>query len=925
MDSHANNLKKHLEDSQTSDRPEVRAKASIGLVTFASEHSPAGVDWDRSISTPWQDAWIGILRGLGDEWPLVREAFQEQLVKSCNQPSNSLVAMFDREEFYGQVMEIVREGKNDSPVRSRQIASGLLTLQQIIREYNFRGDNIHWFLRICKLVSEEFTATQAIAALGSMTGLQDIRQNIEEFAIFCHDMLDALLAYGQKESNPTSSSDMPPPLQPTKDWALAFWISEQLRIPTVFVDNTYTLHRLIISAASFTNPKDLWNTLDLSLGRKIVQQAHETLKVIAEYTPWSDRSGMALSHSSTPTTTTATITHRKQCQQTHQSIMIPGNLSDHVIKILQNEMRQYFVHARAQSIENRAQATVASHQDRTRQRLEQEKKELETIEDSDSASGLVLETDPKHIVPRQQQALSQHSSSSFNRGGGQRFQIAKATDLSNEMEALHDELLQESQSTTTMMKGVDSMIKKWDRDCLEAVAVTEWCAQQPVQDKSQIQQVFMILIGPILALLDSSAYRFKTRGLNLLCRFLLQHQIYHGIGGGSDKKNKGVNSTTTQWIAFESHIWIKIFEKTGLDQVLVEAIVPLIAPLEANVAANEIVSPDPEEALYDDRQHDHEMISAAFRTFLALVLVNTEPKDLPSTVVLDDSEMIAQQRPPPRFHAAHDEGTVVGGTPTNPISLTVEELFIMGALGSFRRVNPSKAYRALIMTWIKILIQPVISFEFLVEELETEYFTLLKSDSGQGHPRWRGVFGLGSLAIKYLPTLVGYLCEILDMPLPSTPPHERCASLEMARRAAEALYELIQVARPRIPRYRGRVLAALANCWANSRVFESTNPSGIASTKPAVKQNLTKEQQLLDTALVRAMKLCVETCRRSRSRRRRPSTLGSNSQAQHGKISEIVKEDIELDKKDDVDSGLDHDLLVLKELDPTVFAPLFFQ
>jgi hypothetical protein len=33
----------------------------------------------------WIEAWSRIVHGLADEWPLVREAFQEQLVKGFSQ------------------------------------------------------------------------------------------------------------------------------------------------------------------------------------------------------------------------------------------------------------------------------------------------------------------------------------------------------------------------------------------------------------------------------------------------------------------------------------------------------------------------------------------------------------------------------------------------------------------------------------------------------------------------------------------------------------------------------------------------------------------------------------------------------------------------------------------------------------------------
>lgn len=42
-----------------------------------------------------QDAWIGICRGLSDDWPLVRDAFREQLSKALLQSDGFLLAFKD--------------------------------------------------------------------------------------------------------------------------------------------------------------------------------------------------------------------------------------------------------------------------------------------------------------------------------------------------------------------------------------------------------------------------------------------------------------------------------------------------------------------------------------------------------------------------------------------------------------------------------------------------------------------------------------------------------------------------------------------------------------------------------------------------------------------------------------------------------------
>ncbi|KAF9388613.1 hypothetical protein CPC16_006415 [Podila verticillata] len=89
MESH-DHLAKLVAESHTPDRPEVRAKASIALVAFASELILTTDD--DTTTSQWRDAWIGIIRGLGDEWPLVREAFQEQLTKTLDQDKLSVVS-----------------------------------------------------------------------------------------------------------------------------------------------------------------------------------------------------------------------------------------------------------------------------------------------------------------------------------------------------------------------------------------------------------------------------------------------------------------------------------------------------------------------------------------------------------------------------------------------------------------------------------------------------------------------------------------------------------------------------------------------------------------------------------------------------------------------------------------------------------------
>lgn len=65
-------------------------------------------------------------------------------------------------------------------------------------------------------------------------------------------------------------------------------------------------------------------------------------------------------------------------------------------------------------------------------------------------------------------------------------------------------------------------------------------------------------------------------------------------------------------------------------------------------------------------------------------------------------------------------------------------------------------------------------------------------------------------------------------------------------------------------------------------------------------------QKLLDASLVQAMQLCIEACRQLLSTRR-------------AKVSVVD----DPDKTDGTTNGLELDLKVLKELDPSIFGPLF--
>ncbi|KAF9427468.1 hypothetical protein BGZ94_004834 [Podila epigama] len=955
-------LQKLLTESCTPHRPEVRAKASIALVAFALEQIlSADLNADTQ-SSFCLDAWIGVICGLGDEWPLVREAFEEQLVKAWTAVnSNNISALRLHDVFFQQVQRSfvaaitepftlarLKELKQ-TPQSGLRTAAGMLKLKQIIRrESNMKDPSIDsvsrqgWskeqvhdilklFLsgrsfaesqesvRINRLLADVVPASLLIQSLGLMTSSHTMDFTARTtYITFCNQVLEEL-ARSQEEKVQENEEPMETSAtqHQTKDWALAFWISEQLRIPIVFssrefmhdsetslatatefvqsissllrciqylvqiqpIDNAYTLHRMIISSTSFTNPLDLWVSFDLNLSPKIVQQAHDSLKAIIHHTPWSDRDN--------PTTSTGSGVDKSFSATTprRQQIMIPGSLSDHVIKIIEKDIRPCFIHARAQKITDRARSTVVAHQDRMKQLA----KAQQDVGDEGPAEFPTYQTpvsnvDQGRIVRRQESNTT-------------RFHIAEVGDDSNDMEDLNQALEQVVMDPTS---NTAALVRTWDTNCLEAVAVLEWCVMQPIRDRSRAHEVFMMLVGPILALLDSPRNRFRTRGLDMLCRFLIQQQQIDLTR--LNKRGRDVHALPER-TRYDARIWIRIFERTGLDQVLVRSMVPLLVPLHESVAPNAPV--DPKEALFDDKEYSQDLMHAAFRAYLTLIMVNSEPESWPPI-------------PRPIFQAKRRDGSVQN-------LLTVEELFIKGILGRLGRVNSTKRSRVLVLKWMQVLLQDVIPVdEVVVRPLENEYFTfdsvVRDGIAAEGSVASKvGIYGMGVLAMKYLPTLVGYMGEVLDIPLPSSPVQERKVSLELARQASETLYELIRVARERIPRYRGRILAAIANCWANSRVFED----GVvkSSHTKTTTDSLVEPQKQLDDSLVKTLELLIDACRQGPLKT--TETADGGGKTDETSIHHLDNVKGAADSKDESKDGLLQDLEVLKNLDPPVFEGLF--
>ncbi|KAF9209656.1 hypothetical protein BGZ49_002450 [Haplosporangium sp. Z 27] len=589
------------------------------------------------------------------------------------------------------------------------------------------------------------------------------------------------------------------------------------------VDNTYALRRLVIACASFTNSSDLWNKLEQASSQITMSKAWENLVTIYETTPWTISNN---SNSILPSPET------EGCN----SIKIPGSFSSNVIQIIEQDIRPCFTHLKAKKMVDRARTTIELHKEKTKQI------EAKMAEDSQGdLAGMTL-------------MKQGQNGSKYN----QKLMIAPVTDTPNDEEndwvAMDDEPIISSDNFS-------SQSQSWNKTFLGSVPVLEWCAQQPIQDPSQIHEAFMHLVGPILTMIDSPEYRHRIRGLNILTSFLIEY-YGHPVSGPKNNIRKQV----------DSRIWIKIFDRTGLDQVLERSLKPLLGPLQVALTRSSALEDDNSDDGKLDNSDELEAISAAFRAYLTLILVNTEENNKPTS---------ASERTRPITIGHGDAGRITNAP------LAVEDLFVYAVLGSFKRPNPSKEYRTLIMEWARILISPVISLDFL---RESSLSVVSKRDAldevvEQG---FRGIYGMGSLTIKYLPTLIQYTCDVLGFLFPSSPFSERLKSLDLAWRTSDVLQAVMEVSTPRIPRYRGKILASISNCWANSRIFPS-------ETKvPESDKTLTKlsEAQLrLDQSLIKAMQLCIEICR-----------------------SKIT---------DDTSNGLEQDLKSLQGLDPAIFDPLF--
>ncbi|KAF9580249.1 hypothetical protein BGW38_003176, partial [Lunasporangiospora selenospora] len=886
-----------LSERRNADRPEIRAKSSLGLIELVQQLDTVDLDLKKDGKTTtkddstWLRAWAGILQGLSDEWPLVREAFQEQLEKALGQSESFRVALTGK-SFVDRLLAGLSH-LNSGPKENVEVISGLLALSnipiqrsdgeptsEISSTLEWESDRVDAIVRILsnghteasssinalKRLTTVFSNEQLVQSLGNISSSITMSSSqINSFIGFSMALLGSMESRRLDQGNDPKSAQVLEKFS-VRNWSLAVWLCTQLKIPTVFagtetlqdsdqsrntglefvkragpllkcigsllriqqVDNTYILHRIIIACASFTNSKDLWNTINPISSAETVSIARENLQTLYITTPWS-----------IPPLSRQEAKLQENMTEASPKILIPGSFSDHVIQILEKELRPSFAHIQAQKVAKRAETVVAQHQEKMRQLL------LPNIEGG-SAVGksraliTVVNQNPELTLNQQRQTPL---SGDKYQGSSQKFKIAAVGDEPND-EVDQWTATDESRDSDTPTAGSQ---RQWETNFLEALPVVEWCAQQTIEDLSRVHEVFMILVSPILALIDSLQNRFRIRGLDLLCKFLLQ---YFDPAPNNSSRRDGVapqhlDRRTSKVV--DARIWIKIFERTGLDQVLARPMVSLLAPLNPTVASKP--QNDTQAGLTHDAHQgaeELEVVRAAFRTYLTLILVNTEPSEKPTS---------AQDRcfPIPSI----GESTAIRMS-TGGAILTVEKLFLQGILGSLRRANPSREYRTLILEWMRYLVQPVLSQAFLIGQLgpqmnlrldpesiwnsssgdracngasentkvmdQDNSSNLDRSDSVETSesptsdlhnpdreesqsssklpstacmmPPFEGVFGLGSLTIKYLPSLVQYTCEILDFPLPSTPLQERKESLDLAWRASEALNAIMIMSRP---------------------------------------------------------------------------------------------------------------------------------
>ncbi|KAF9975562.1 hypothetical protein BGZ73_000774 [Actinomortierella ambigua] len=677
------------------------------------------------------------------------------------------------------------------------------------------------------------------------------------------------------------------------------------------MDNSFTVHKALIAGASFTNPADTWMSPTLlSPGSLTLESiAHKFLRHIQDSTPW---------------TLPSTSSSLPSLQYPKGTILIPGTFSDNVMQVL-DQTRIYFTNRRASQMNERVKVVVDAHQQTLR---------MQRLTGPDDPS----QNQPTAIVPLR------------TAGVRPKFKIADAGDEAIELDEQH--LVHATGAMTVQSQQHDTPLHhpRWDQDRLESLAVVEWCTQQRVDDPTKIQPMLMMLLAPILACIESNVLRFQVRALQLLKQFLT---MYHPTFASLDKKEEDLSQDNAQHAAIDDQtgtlssapftrgttmhtpsrtrslraggdplIWVKIFERTGLDQVFARALRPLMHPLRPQADAGTVPGAgsgdfvlEPGVSAHQAIDEELDMVQTAFQTYLVLMAVSTETGiGMEKDEDASDGQSVSQRQ---RYQTQSQ-----GQKQDEPL-LSVEELFVAGILGSTLTVNPSDQYRMLILDWMRILIEENIERRDLVKRGSgTSSTTALTVSTDGGEEPVFVLRGLGRRTIKHLPAVVRFTCEMLELPVPTMPwsktdlealavtNNKRKLRLELLRRAAESLRVLLRVTRARIWRYRGRVLTAIATCWANSRLPGPASP--VSSPSPDSPQvNSSSGHPGLDQILIESARLLYDTCRDHS-----PQARTGIQELRGGRPED---ESVVLTAED----GLKKDIACLQQLDPAVFGPLF--
>ncbi|KAG0234044.1 hypothetical protein BGW42_006910 [Actinomortierella wolfii] len=854
-------------DCLSHERPEVRAKTSIGTFELLEQAVATATESLSDDKDNLMVIWSTVLIGLSDSWPLVREAYLEQLFKHhvvVDQVPSDHTTPSDQRVFDWHNIDKVliwADSSSSSSYERLRIATGSLILVKehltkssssgafplsdhsisLIALMISRGWQESYDPRVEKtsedasnslsLLVQTLSNTQLISVLGAtMTPSLDH----EKYTISIAFIKTALKLATERQHIGPTYNDGTPLDNTVKDWRLAHWMCDQLQIPTWFeskariyestqlleqakrfvnnaaillgcmktllrlqkLDNSFTVHRILVAGASFTNPRDTWMASNLLPpgSPKLATIAHNLLNHVKESTPWTLVTSPSSATSKPPSS-----------QYPEGTILIPGTFSDNVIQVLE-QTRIFFTNRRATQMAERAKVAIDTHQ----QILERQ----QLLQSEAHPHGTQTSLSPLKT-----------------KGVRPRIKLADAGDEAIEMD---EPYFASTPSSMTIhqheQQGISHQFPRWDRERLESLSVVEWCAQQRVDNPAKIHPVLMLLLAPILGCIESNVLRFQVRALRLLKQFLtMYHPLFASFSSTNDADHPVIDEETAKTMdEINSHsvstvmtsstptpphgavtgstvgdplIWIKIFERTGLDQVFARALRPLLHPLRPQTdlesASGAAVAGQGEQVLEPGTtaqqalEEELEMIHTAFQTYLVLLAVNTEDK-------YDADEDEKEYSGRKLFqNQSKDSGQ-------DECILSVEELFVAGVLGSTLTVNPSDQYRTVILDWMGILIQEYIDGSDLVRDPSSTTSAPATIITKAKNPV-AVLQGLGRRTIKHLPAVVRFVCEMLELPVPTAPwstkdakalaitSTKRRLRLELLYHAAKSLQILIGV------------------------------------------------------------------------------------------------------------------------------------